>query len=109
MSALRSASNRWGPKYEIKKEARTARGIYTCAGYQRNSHSVPASVVVNGRRVSNAVVDHVSPVIDPQVGFISWDSVVERLFIEKPGLQLLCKECHDHKSSDERIERKNIH
>jgi hypothetical protein len=104
-SALRAASSRWGPKWQVKKKARKARGIYECAGYGRKSHNVPASLpapVGKKRRVDNAVVDHIHPVIDPDIGFTSWDSLVDRMFCEADGLQILCHECHSAKTKDER-------
>lgn len=52
------------------------------------------------------VIDHIDPVVDPKKGFTSWDDLIERLFCEKEGLQLLCPECHEEKTADERQERK---
>lgn len=103
--ALRAASRRWGPKWEVKKAARKARGIYECAGYGRKAHSVPASLPPlpgKKRRIDNAVVDHVHPVIDPNTGFDTWDDLVDRMFCEAEGLQVLCHECHSAKTKDER-------
>ncbi len=108
-SALRSASMKWPPKYEVKKQARVERGVYKCAGYKRRAHKVPASLPPppgRKRRVDNALVDHIVPVIDPVEGFTTWDEVVARMFCEPVGLQLLCKACHDRKTADERELRK---
>lgn len=105
-SALRAASNRWPPKFEVKKKARIERGIYLCAGYKRKAHQVPASLPApkgKKRRVNNALVDHIQPVVDPSTGFTSWDDLIERLFCEEDGLQVLCHECHQRKTEDERI------
>lgn len=106
MSALRAASNRWPPKFEVKKKARTERGVYTCAGYKRKSHSVPASIKEKDKRVNNVAVDHIYPVIDPSTGFVSWDNAIERLFVEAEHYQILCRDCHALKTSDERKLRK---
>lgn len=47
-------------------------------------------------------LDHVIPVIDPQVGFVDWNQFIERLWIEDPnGWQCLCRECHKKKTDDE--------
>jgi hypothetical protein len=106
--ALRSASNRWGPKFAAKKAAWVRRGIYLCAGYKCPPHEVPASFVnEKGKRENNIFCDHIDPVIDPVTGFVSWDSVIERLFVEKEGLQLLCASCHQTKTADERQVRKD--
>ncbi|KKM75178.1 hypothetical protein LCGC14_1392830 [marine sediment metagenome] len=105
---LRSISMRWPPKYEVKKAARISRGIYMCAGYNRGEHEVVASLPPkpgNKRRINNAVVDHINPVIDPVLGFRSWDSFIERLFCEVDGFQVLCDDCHKNKTADERKKR----
>ena len=91
--ALRQASNRWPPKYEVKKAARMERGIYRCAGYKRRSHKV--------RHKDGVHVDHIDPIIPPE-GFTSWDDVIARMFVEKDRLQVLCKACHNKKTADER-------
>lgn len=97
--ALRSASRRWGPINEVRKSARVERGKYKCNGCKK---AVPFSNKVNGKRQPNTFVDHINPVIDPKVGFTTWDDFIERLFCEAENLQLLCKTCHDKKSKEER-------
>jgi hypothetical protein len=97
--ALRSASMKWPPKNEVKKAARIRRGVYVCKGCDQ---AVPNSIKVEGKRINNVFVDHILPVIDPAVGFVSWDEVIERMFCEANGLQVLCKDCHDAKTKEER-------
>lgn len=53
------------------------------------------------KRVKNIVVDHIHPIIDPAVGFVSWDSFINGLFCEGHNLQALCKECHKIKTKEE--------
>lgn len=104
-SALRSASVRWPPKYAVKKAAWVRRGVYKCAGYKRKAHEVPASLPPpegKKKRINNVQVDHKVPIIDPIEGFVSWDEVVRRMFIEAEGLQVLCYECHRRKTQDEK-------
>ena len=103
-SALRKASTRWPPKYTVLKEAEVGRKInaasgrmamhYRCKGC---SGEFPAKVIS---------VDHIEPVIPPDEGFTTWDSVIERMFCEAAGLQVLCKNCHDIKTKAERERRK---
>lgn len=105
MSALRAASAKWPPKYEVKKQAWVERGVYLCAGYKKKPHKVSASLPPkpgNKRRINNAQVDHKEPIVDPKKGFVDWNSVIERLFCEANGLQVLCHECHSAKTADER-------
>lgn len=106
-SALRSASNRWSPKFSCIKAARTKRGFYKCVGFERDAHVVPASVVHKGKRVKNIYADHIIPVVDPIKGFQSWDDLIDRLFVEQDGYQALCLQCHSAKSKIERLQRKS--
>lgn len=69
-----------------------------CAGYETEPHICTAK---------EAHVDHIDPVIDPDVGFVSWDVVIERLFVEADKLQVLCDVCHKLKTANERRNRKS--
>lgn len=90
---------RWPPKHEVKKKARVERGKYLCNGCKQ---IVPTSIKVDGKRVNNIHVDHIDPVIDPHVGFEDWDTVIQRLFCEEEGLQVLCASCHKEVTAEER-------
>lgn len=96
---------RWGPRNAVLKNARLKRGMYLCAGCKEE---VPASLPKEGRkgRDKNVFVDHIHPVIDPAEGFTTWDSVIERMYCEEAGMQLLCKKCHDDKTKEENNERR---
>lgn len=97
---LRRVCSKWAPIQEVKKEARVARGQYLCNGCKE----VVGNSRVNeaGKRVNNIHVDHIKPVVDPEVGFTTWDDVIEGMFSEKDNLQLLCGKCHDEKTAEER-------
>lgn len=92
---LRSATKRWAPILNTKKKARVGHGKYQCAGCKA---TVP--LTLNGE--NNVFVDHIDPVVDPRVGFVDWNTYIDRLFCEEHNLQLLCKSCHDKKSKLER-------
>ena len=77
-----------------------------CAGYKRRKHQAPASILVNGKRVNNIQVDHIDPVVDPAKGFENWHTYIERMFCEADGLQVLCRECHQKKTDDEKKRKK---
>lgn len=96
---LRRICNKWAPIQEVKKEARVGRGQYLCNGC---GDVVPNSIVEDGKRVNNIFVDHIRPIVDPSIGWTSWDDVIEGMFSEKDNLQLLCKKCHDIKTEEER-------
>lgn len=97
--ALRQATMKWGPKNEILSEARTRRGFYHCDGCKQE---VPATTKEGRKRVKNVHVDHNPPVIDPEIGWQSWDSFIERLFCEKDKLRVLCTACHKQVTDEEK-------
>jgi 5-methylcytosine-specific restriction endonuclease McrA len=47
-------------------------------------------------------VDHVDPVVDPTVGFLDWNTFIERLFCNASNLKILCKAEHKAKSDLEK-------
>lgn len=97
---LRRVTSKWGPIQDALRGARTRRGFYNCAGCK---NEVPASTRdENGKRVKNVHVDHIDPIIDPRVGWVSWDETINRMFSESDNLQVLCYECHKVKSDEEK-------
>jgi 5-methylcytosine-specific restriction endonuclease McrA len=100
---LRRSTMKWSPINESLGDARTRRGFYRCAGCQEE---VTASAKVGRVRKKNVHVDHINPIIDPDVGWVSWDETIERMFCEKENLQVLCTICHDIKTNDEKEKAK---
>ena len=96
---LRGASRKWAPNNDCLTAARVARGLYKCAGCEE---IVPNTLKKGRKREKNVYVDHILPIIDPAVGFTTWDECVERMFCEVDNLQVLCKTCHDVKTKEER-------
>lgn len=104
ISVLRSGTRRWPPKYQAKDLAKTEKKInpksgklaqhYRCAMCQQEYTS------------TNVEVDHIKPVIDPSVGFTTWDSFINNLFCDNDNLQVLCVDCHKEKTKLEK-EHKN--
>lgn len=101
---LRRVSMKWAPIQTTLGKARVARGFYQCAGPCKEI--VPATTKVDGKRVKNVHVDHIEPVIDPAVGWVSWDSLIERMFVEEDNLQVLCDACHKRKTDEEKAAAK---
>ena len=103
-SALRSASQRWPPRYEALNDSCTGQKInqksgrlakhYTCNGCNKDFPS------------KDVQVDHIKPIIDPAIGFQTWDILIANLFCEKENLQLLCKPCHQLKTNAEKLIKK---
>jgi 5-methylcytosine-specific restriction endonuclease McrA len=98
-SLLRNGTRRWGPISDALKAARIKRGFYKCAGCKQE---VPASIKLEGKRVKNATVDHIEPIVNPDVGFEGYDKLINRMFCEADNLQVLCHDCHKAKTLDER-------
>lgn len=102
-SALRSASQRWPPKYTVLSKA--------CIGQQLNPKSGRLAKFYTCNRCNNSFpmkeveVNHITPVV-PVEGFDSWDKVIERLFCEEEGLEVVCKPCHKIITKEENQERK---
>lgn len=96
---LRRGTMKWGPIHECKKMARIERGIYLCAGCKQG---VPATTIVDRKRVNNIHVDHIDPIVDPALGFTTWDDCINRMFVEVDKLQVLCTECHNGKTYEEK-------
>lgn len=96
---LRNATRKWQPISDCLKKARTRRGFYLCNGCKEE---VPASAIIDGKRIKNIAVDHIDPIIDPAVGFTTWDECIDRMFCEQDNLQILCYTCHKEKSDKEK-------
>ena len=99
-SGLRRMSTRWAPKYKCKKDARHPVKLPNDKG-RLVFHSL-----CNGcgeiRPETESTVDHIVPIINPDVGFTTWDDVIERLFCEVNNLQVLCTPCHTEKTKGEK-------
>lgn len=51
-------------------------------------------------------LNHLSPVVEPKRGFVTWDEYLDRLFCGPDDLEVLCKSCHLEESKDEMQVRK---
>lgn len=104
ISALRGASQRWGPKAAVIKEARVRRGWYKCEGCKQEVPATKQVTLKNGKkkRVKNILADHIDPIIDPKVGFVDYNTWIERCFVEKDKYQALCHDCHTKKTEEEK-------
>jgi len=99
-SALRKASIKWPPKYQVLKESQVGKKINKRSGRLAMHHECASCK--NHFPSSVCSVDHIVPIIDPELGFISWDDTITRMFCEASGLQVLCKPCHDEKTNIEK-------
>ena len=100
---LRSASQRWPPKYKVLSRAFVGSRINPKSG--RLAKHYQCSNCKDAFPAKDVEVNHIIPVI-PVAGFDSWDGVIERLFCEQEGLEVLCKPCHKEITKQENAERK---
>lgn len=103
-SILRAGSRRWGPKYETLNAASVGKRINESSGRLANHFKCASCAGLFP--ASKVQVDHIEPIIDPVIGFTTWDDVVQRMFCEKENLQVLCLDCHAAKTAAEKQQRK---
>jgi len=101
---LRSASQRWPPKYQVLSDACTGSRINPKSG--RLAKHYRCNCCKNDFPAKEVEVNHIIPVV-PVTGFDSWDGVIERMFCEKDKLEVVCKPCHKAVTKQENEERKN--
>lgn len=93
IATLRRSSYRLRARTDALKEAKTARNCYTCCKCKNTF----------GRK--DIQMDHKIPVV-PLNGWVSFDSFIERLYVEKDGFQVMCRICHKEKTKGEAAIRK---
>jgi len=102
-SALRAASQRWPPRYAVIKAAFVGKRTNPASG--RIASFYKCNACKNDFPLKDVQVNHIIPVV-PVTGFTTWDEIIERLFCEQDGLELLCKPCHSTITKSENEERK---
>ena len=102
-SQLRGATRKWGPIQEAKKDARVGYGTYECNHCKQH---VPPTKREGRTNVANIFVDHIEPIATPGEAQTDWNVIINRMFCEKDNLQLLCGDCHDKKTLEERATAK---
>ena len=100
IGVLRAGHKRWPFKYEVKNEAKTEKRVNPETG--RVAQFYLCSACANEFTNKEVEVDHIDPVVDPNVGFVDWNTYITRLFSPKDNYQLLCKSCHKIKSNEEK-------
>lgn len=108
---LRAGMLRWAPKIQAKKNAEVGKEISAFSG-RMSMHYLcsqcgawyPSKGRVEGKPkpINLIMVDHILPTVDPATGIISWDDVIDRMFVEEEGFQVLCYKCHHVKTQEER-------
>jgi hypothetical protein len=95
ISVLRRASYKWFTRWAAEKRSKLERNTYYCE----------CCGIIGGKK--DFSMDHVLPVVDPNEGFVGFDSYADRMFPDTEfGWQRLCDPCHSEKTADELITRK---
>lgn len=89
-AALRRASYKWPARWEARKASKIGRNQYVCAECEG---------VFGNKEVQ---MDHIIPIAPD--GW-DWNGLIERLFCDASGWQVLCRECHRLKTKRENIQR----
>lgn len=104
-SALRSASVRWPPRYQVLADAYV--GTKTNPKSNRQAKFYKCAKCLFDFIGKDVQVNHITPVV-PVSGFDSWDGVIQRMFCEKQGLEVLCIPCHKQVTDLENKERNGL-
>lgn len=104
VSVLRAGARRWPPKFEALTDAFIGKKINEKTGRVAKHYRCASC---GGEFTSSSIeVDHISPVVDPEIGFIDWNTFIDRLYCPKENLQVLCTTCHKEKTNEERKKTK---
>tara|TARA_R110000868_G_scaffold224540_1_gene476693 strand:- start:2258 stop:2707 length:450 start_codon:yes stop_codon:yes gene_type:complete len=105
VSALRTATQRWPPKYAVLDTAFTQRKTNVKTG--KLAKHFECNACKDEFVAKEVQVDHKNPAVDPKKGWQGWDTFIDRLFCEETNLQVLCSSCHRVKTAKEKEERKD--
>lgn len=68
---------------------------------KRNSIQYLCSECQTWTKSTEISVDHTEPVIETGVGFVDWNTFINRLFCSYDNLRVMCNSCHDKKTQSE--------
>lgn len=100
ISGLRAASRRYPPKWETLNEAKRGKKVNKATG--RVAEHYMCKACKQEFPAKEVQIDHKIPVIDPKVGFVDWNTYIERMFCKKSNMQVMCKPCHKMKTDKEK-------
>lgn len=100
VSLLRSGFRRFPNKFNVLKAAFTEQKKNKSSG-RLAKHYKCASCGEDFPQ-TQIQIDHINPIVDPQIGFTTWDDFISRLYCEESNLQCLCLECHKIKTKQEK-------
>lgn len=106
--AIRRTFARAPIKQEVLKEGRREVPWFKKDGTQaaKPRIEVHCQVCNNWVPLKEIDIDHIEPVLNPELGFTSWDDFVKRLYCSKDNLQRCCSSCHSQKTQAENLIRR---
>lgn len=99
VSLLRRGFLRWTPRSEALKRASVGKKINKKTGRLAEHKRCCKCGVENPTKEMK--VDHIVPVTGPE-GHTTWDDRIERMYTEVDNFQVMCEECHNVKTKEER-------
>lgn len=112
IQALRKINrNYWGPRKAAKLKCKVNKALYKCEEcgvlvYEGKSavsyFNYVEMYAPKEVRMERFDMDHTQPVVDPAVGFVDWNTYMDRLFCPEENWKGLCSEvCHKAKTKAE--------
>ena len=101
---LRTLSRKYPQRFEALKRAFIGKRLDTSTGKMSNRYKCAGCSDVF--KLPQVEVDHITPVVSVESGFVDWNIYISRMFCDADGLQILCSECHSLKTKNEREQRK---
>jgi len=105
-TCIRSGFRRFPNKYKVLKNAARGQKINKATG--RMAMHYECAKCHNLFPATGVQVDHKKPVVDPKIGFVDWNTFIDRLYCSISNLQVLCKGCHKKKTNAEKAKRVKV-
>ena len=95
--------SRWPPKYAAIARAYVGPGINPKTGNKCKLHKCEACGKLFPKGEMRG--DHRVPIVSPNVGFVDWNTWIERWAVEEQAYDVICVTCHALKTKSERAIR----
>lgn len=109
---LRKGTFMWKSRSVAKNKAKVGPATYQCEDcgiyvYEGKKSLEKAMEVIDVPENITLIkggtkLDHIKPIVDPSVGFSTWDSFVLGSFCFVNNFQVLCEDCHNSKTAIEK-------
>jgi hypothetical protein len=90
ISALRKCMRMYPPQKEVEKRCRVERQELCKNGNTRLRVDYRCEQCDRAFTKKDWCVDHIEPVIDPEIGFVDWNTYISRMFCPLTNMQGLC-------------------